>query len=202
MDLFTWHSKICDAYRCVAKRRYWKQESLEHVLFSATICKNYTFPFWVPTPLPQILISNPFINWSGLRAKAKNGSFTRCLHISLCCINNASKSESHKSHIATGWQNRAADTRDWAPELDSVKAEQGLIQSKSPHNSSGKLSYWKRRGTESACLCCCTEKKDCTIPFCHSWCWKRLGITDCREKEIREVQSSYIFGHSSGFAHS
>lgn len=135
------------------------------MLFPATVFKNSTSLLWIPILLPQILTFNPFINWSRLRSKAKNGSFTLCLHISLCCINNASKSERHKSHIATGWQNKEADTRDWASMLEGVKAELGLILDKSPHNSSGKLSYYKRRGTESACQCCCTEKKDCITSF-------------------------------------
>ena len=173
------------------------------MLFSATIFKNCTFPLWVQTPLPQIFIFNPFINWSRLCAKAKNGSFTLCLHISLCCINNASKSKRHKSHIATGWWNKAADTRDWAPVLEGVKAEIGLIQGKSPPSSSGKLSYCKRRRAESACQRCCTEMKDCTIPFPDSWCWKGLGITGCRGKGVGEIWIWLVFGHlSAGFAHS
>lgn len=173
------------------------------MLFSGTVFKNCSFLVCIPTLLPQILIFNPFINWSRLRSKAKNGSFTLCLHISLCCINNASKSERHKSLIATGWQNKEADTRDWASVLEGVKVELGFVQEKSPHNSSGKLSYYKRRETESACQRCCTEKKDCTTPFSNFCHWKVFRIFDCKEKKVRENSFSFVFVQSSSdFAHS
>lgn len=137
------------------------KNNLSLCCFLVQFLRTVFFPFWVPTPLPQIFIFNPFLNWNRVHAKAKNGSFTLCLHISLCCINNASKSERHKSHIATGWQNKEPDTRGWASVLEGVKAELG----KSPHNSSRKISYYERRGSESACQWCCTEKRDCTMPF-------------------------------------
>lgn len=169
------------------------------MLFSGTIFKSCIFPLWVPTPLPQIFIFNPFLNWSRVHAKAKNGSFTLCLHISLCCINNASKSERHKSHIATGWQNKEPDTRDWASVLEGVKAELG----KSPRNSSRKISYYKRRGSESACQWCCTEKRDCTMPFLIPGVGENSGSLTVGEKKLEKFDSHFVFGHSSsGFAHS
>lgn len=183
--MFLLNNLICDPLEYVMLKNVLQNDSTgnKNNLNLSVFCysfKELYFPPLNPNATPPNTF-NPFINWSRLCSKAKNGSFTLCLHISLCCINNASKSERHKSHMATGWQNR-----DWASVLEGVKAELGLVLDKSPHNSIGKLSYYKRRGTESACQCCCTEKKNCTTPFSHFWCMKVFRIFNCNGEEVRE----------------
>lgn len=50
-------------------------------------------------------------------------------------------------------------------------------------------SYYKRRGTESACQCCCTEKKDCTTSFPIPGIGKDLGYLTVREKKLEKIGS-------------